>query len=545
MSSSNPDTERWIKYFPYDTPREHQVLAINNIIDAFENGTKYFILSAGTGVGKSAIAATVSQYLIHNSPVDAEKYKKGSLFVTTQKLLQAQYEKDFYKAGMRSIKSASNYQCSYKKGNNCSESQNELKAEDKSSRFFKACSFGCVYRKAKESFLNAYLSVTNFPYLLTESNYSGKITARQLLVVDEAHNTDAELSKFIEITASEQFATRVLKLKWPKANTQLQALKWIEDVYYPKLNSHIAHIDVMLLKYEGLKSKLEQFVSLSRQIQSMKSHRKKLELFLDVYTKDNWVFEIQDSEKRGFKKFSFKPIDIAPFSDSYLLRLGERVLFMSATIIDADNFTELVGIDPKLTQSLSLESPFPIENKPILFMPIGKMVSRDIDATLPKLVEAIKHILEEHKGEKGVIHTHTYRIANYIKNNIRSRRLIVPDASNRDQMLEKHINGSQPTVLISPSMTEGVNLEGEASRFQVLCKVPYPYMGDKLVKKKMSKWRWWLSFQTAKTIIQAVGRSIRSETDTAVTYILDADFDRFYDRNKQLFPKDFRDSLNS
>ena len=92
-------------------------------------------------------------------------------------------------------------------------------------------------------------------------------------------------------------------------------------------------------------------------------------------------------------------------------------------------------------------------------------------------------------------------------------------------------------------MSEGVDLEGDASRFQIVCKVPYPYLGDKLVKKRMNKWKWWYPFQTAKTVIQAVGRSVRSSNDTAVTYVLDADWERFYSRNKKLFPSDFRECL--
>ena len=65
-------------------------------------------------------------------------------------------------------------------------------------------------------FLESSESVTNFPYLLTESTYSGKITPRKLIVIDEAHNVETELSKFIEITISERFCKYTLKLKWPE-----------------------------------------------------------------------------------------------------------------------------------------------------------------------------------------------------------------------------------------------------------------------------------------------------------------------------------------
>ena len=49
--------------------------------------------------------------------------------------------------------------------------------------------------------------------------------------------------------------------------------------------------------------------------------------------------------------------------------------------------------------------------------------------------------------------------------------------------------------------------------------------------------------QTIKTIVQAVGRSIRNEKDQAVTYILDADWQRFYNKNSNIFPDSFKQAL--
>ena len=92
-------------------------------------------------------------------------------------------------------------------------------------------------------------------------------------------------------------------------------------------------------------------------------------------------------------------------------------------------------------------------------------------------------------------------------------------------------------------MSEGVDLKGESSRFQIICKIPYPYLGDKLVKKRMNKWQWWYPLQTAKTIVQSVGRSIRSNDDHAVTYILDAGWDYFWSKNKNIFPPDFNNCV--
>ena len=102
------------------------------------------------------------------------------------------------------------------------------------------------------------------------------------------------------------------------------------------------------------------------------------------------------------------------------------------------------------------------------------------------------------------------------------------------------MNSKSDTVLLSPSMAEGVDLKGDFSRFQIICKVPYPYLGDKIVKKRMNKWKRWYDLQTAKLIVQSAGRSVRSVDDTAVTYILDADWGRFYSKNSDILPEGFK-----
>ncbi len=532
------------KFFPYDTPRESQDRAIKFAIEAFESGKKYVVIEAGTGVGKSAIGLTISQYMCDkNNPLD-EGISRGSWYLTTQKVLQDQYIKDFGKKGMRTIKSASNYQCTFKKGNDCSETQKLLKVEEKGSKLWNACAFKCHYKKDKEAFIDATDSVTNFPYFLTEASYSGKITPRELLVVDEAHNTESELSKFVEVAVSERFVKTIIKSGFSTIKTQHQAYTWMRDVYYPRLSSHMKHIKSMTEKFTGIRDAIKKdFVKMSRQLDLVSSHYQKIKTFLNIYDKENWVFELLPAGDGKSRRIQFKPIDVSPYAEPVLFKFGKKVLMMSATILDKDAFCESLGIEKSHCSFISLPTPFPAKNRPVISVNMGRMVQSEIDRTLPKLVQAVKQILSEHKNEKGIIHAHSYKIANYIKRNIRSSRILVHDSSNREEVLRKHMTGSAPTVLLSPSMTEGVDLVDDASRFQIICKIPYPYLGDKLVKKRMNKWRWWYALQTTKTIVQSVGRSIRSEEDHAVTYILDSDFSRFYQRNTYLFPESFRDSM--
>ena len=538
--------EDWVKYFPFSDPRAEQVTAINFALDSYTAGKRHVVLSCGTGVGKSAIGVTIARWLDANMPEEVGSgYAHGAYFLTTQKILQEQYIRDFSQT-MRQVMSSANYTCKFhkSKGQSCAEGQRMLKViTDKSSPFFRSCAYNCVYKEEKRKFLEAHESITNFSYFMAETNYSGKLVPRSLLVVDEAHNADLELSKFVEIIISEKFATQVLKLDFPKTSTQKQAYKWISDVYEPKIKSHVNHSKKMIEQL-GLGDRIKNdFIQVSRQFEMLDKHLSKLHQFMEIYDEENWIFNPIDALGQAMRKFEFKPVDISAYSEGMLFRNGRRSLMMSATILNYEAHKEMLGLKEEETAFLEIPSPFPSKNRPIFQFPIGNMSQGEIDRTLPKLVEAIKGILENHPNEKGIIHAHSYRIANYIKKNLRSKRILTHDTDNRDDILKKHLKSKEPTVLLSPSMSEGVDLRDDASRFQVICKVPYPYLGDKLVTKRMHKWKWWYPLQTAKVIVQSVGRSIRSETDHAVTYILDSNWGYFYSKHKDNFPKDFHECL--
>jgi|TARA_E500000331_G_C17233249_1_gene703602 ATP-dependent DNA helicase DinG len=533
----------YLDKFPYPSIRDQQQLAIDFSIKSLINDNKKFcIIEAGTGVGKSAIGLTLARVLA-DTPAAGKETTPGSYFLTTQKILQDQYESDFN--GMVSLKSSVNYKCSYHKKNTCSESQALLRTEEKGTRFFNSCAFNCVYKKRKEKFLESRESITNFPYFLTEAGYSGKITKRHVLVIDEAHNVESELSRFVEISVSAHFARNLLNLKFPEKPTQYRVFRWIVDTYLPAICRKISHIERMIEQFGGEKfrQKLSQFQKITRQLDLLSSHRTKIENFVQMYNSENWVFDISRTGHRGSLRATFKPIDVSPYAEESLFCLGEKVIMMSATIMNKQAFCQTLGIDENDCGFITIPSPFEVKNRPVIFSPVGSMSAKNIDKTLPQLSKAVREIMDHHKGEKGIIHCKTFKIAHYIKNNVKSDRFIIHDSTNRDEMLSKHMKSKKDTVLLSPSMTEGVDLKDDTSRFQVICKVPFPYLGDKLVKKRMNKFPRWYNLQTAKTIVQSAGRSVRNKDDHAVTYILDGDFERFLKNNRDLFPKDFLECL--
>ena len=530
--------------FPYKTPRKEQAQAIHFALKSFlESDKKYCIIEAGTGVGKSAVGLTLGR-ILNKKLKSNEDFGKGSYFLTTQKVLQEQYENDFGSptGQMCSIYSSSNYKCGWHKANDCRTSMQMLKTAKKNSGFFKHCTQKCNYKNSKNTFLESKESVTNFPYFIMESTYSRKIKPRNFLVIDEAHNAESVLSNFVEVVISQYFCEKVVKCTWPKKLTPVAFFKWIKNIYYPKLQSQILHFENMIDKF-GLADNIKELSSISLKYDMLTGHSNKLDIFLSDFSTDNWVMERQTTEKRGYEKIVYRAIDVSKFAESYLFRMGRKVLLMSATILNAAGFAKSLGISKDDYDSISIPSPFPNENRPIFQAGIGSMSAKTIDKTLPKLKEAVKEIINQHKNEKGIIHCHTYKIANYLKKNIRSKRILVHNSNNRDEILKKHITSDKPTILLSPSMTEGVDLKGDLSRFQIICKVPYPYLGDPIIRKRMAKNSKWYPMKTAMNIVQAYGRSVRTSDDTAITYILDSDWGRFYNKNSDVFPKGFDKSI--
>lgn len=287
--------------------------------------------------------------------------------------------------------------------------------------------------------------------------------------------------------------------------------------------------------------KLEEFSKITKRFDMLVSHEKKILNFISLYNKDNWVFDIEKTND-NYRKFVFKPIEVAEYATEYLLQYADYVIFMSATILSHEGFSLTLGLPYEKTVSIKESSPFDPKKSPIVYSPSGSMSMKNIEKTLPVMTSMIREIINNHKKEKGIIHTHNIRIADHLKKHLRSKRILVAYGENRDKILEKHVNSKEPTILLSPSMAEGVNLKGELSKFQILCKIPFPYLGDKVVGKKINKWKWWYDLQTTRTVIQSVGRSIRSEDDEAITYILDSDWSRVYSKNKIHMPKNFIES---
>ena len=116
---------------------------------------------------------------------------------------------------------------------------------------------------------------------------------------------------------------------------------------------------------------------------------------------------------------------------------------------------------------------------------------------------------------------------------------------NREQVLNRFEHSKDPRVLVSPSMSEGVDLPYEKCQFQVIYKIPFPYLGDPQINQRKQQDPSWYSYKTIMTLLQAYGRGMRAEDDYCETYILDGNF-RMLLRNplyRNLVPSFFKEAI--
>jgi len=512
--------------FPHNSFRQFQketILEIQQYLD--DEKTEYIILESPTGSGKSAIAVCLGLYF------------KPTFLLTSQKILQDQYTKDYSSDRICVLKGRNNYPCKLLDGFTCEDSycstkQCEIKIE-------------CFYEIAKQKAILSQIALMNYKYFLCIKNFTGVFVNRSLLICDEAHNLDEECMSFVEFSFSSFYLSKLgVTSKIP---------------VYDKLSDYIEWLNMLLVKIkarkiesqEKLKNKfLEDSVKtdIVKELESLIEQEQKVSNFLSSYQKVEWIFDIVTNEKLRSKSIVFKPLTIGYFAQELLFKHADKKMFMSATILDKSSFCRTMGIDESKAKFIQVPSTFPTEIRPIFLTRSGKLGKNDIDNSLPNVIKDINTMLEFHDNVKGLIHAHTYKIANYIRDNVDkkfSNRIVLHDSETRTDVLKSFMSTNEPRVLVTPSMTEGIDLKDDLARFVVIVKLPFLFLGDKQIKMKMELDPEWYRWKTALTLVQAAGRGVRHEKDSCTIYIMDSQFGYFLKQNRKFFPQYFIDAIKS
>ena len=528
-------------------PRKEQKEALNFIEAEYQKNklNKFFLLNLPVGSGKSHLALMIADWYKKN----VNKMAKVDI-ITNSKLLQDQYSNEY--ESISDLKGKENYECEQY---SCSCAQGA-----EFNRLNKTSCETCPYTSAKESFISGNMSLTNFYLYILYAIYNPKLLESRdsrVLIVDEAHEFDDVMSDFITIKITESMVKRfkfsdeysiMKQLKGVTTITQyVDFLKYLNGEVLTTLESMEKGMssaprnvkqdkrDLKINKVIGGKNsdvKLMQLATDLRQLQL------KIEIFLKEYKENpnNWVLESYYNEKVKQKELSLEPIWAYDYLDKYVFSNYDMVVLMSGTILDKSLFCQLNGLDVSKAVYYSIRSPFNPKNRPIFYMPLGKMSYKSKEETFKKYIPYIQKLLDKYKNKKGIIHTNSFELAKWIEGAIKDPRLIFHDSSNKDEMLKFHKESDKPTVIVSPSMDTGVSFDNDDARFQIIAKVPYPSLASQKNKLRQSNNPDWYSWKTVSGIIQMTGRPVRSNLDYADTIIIDGGFGDVIKHSSQFLP---------
>ena len=529
--------------------REHQLQAVKSIVENCINEVKHTIMEAPTGSGKS-ITAIIAAYVLWKN------FGKKSYILVSDLSLFSQYEHDLRSLKIDCfawLKGKENYTC-IKNGNSVSSSSCSLKGlgmhdltkDDMEIKDF-FCRSQCQYVQEYKQAVVKPITLMTYQLYFIQRNYvedeifgghNPNFPRRDLVICDEAH-------KIADICQS-HFAPRIPlnRPEWMnKMDAYLKVRNPHEDVrmkIVQDLMSASSGDDI--LKGMGAYMNYLEFYS-----EANFTLRDKLALKDDLTLADKEVLSAGNSARQEHCKLSDMTMFISELkSTKYLVRsLGKDEmtmnfvfddlllmkffhwkskceLLMSATIGDFDDFARMTGI--KKYESIEIPSEFDFAKSPIIWTDKNPMSYSSKSFSLPSICAQIKTICKKHKADRGIIQTGNYEnckaLRDSLPKDILRRCIFYSGASGKREALEEFLE-RPGSILVGPTLIEGLNFPDDLCRFSICMKVPYAYLGSEYIKMKQQCIPGWYEYDVLNKLQQGFGRGVRHKTDWCVNYILD------------------------
>lgn len=520
-------------------PNDAQKYILHEIAVGLESGKKFIILNAPTATGKSFISKTIANYSSEpdeefiESVNDYSVFEKegmgtnkpfGTAILTVTKNLQEQYAEMFEDGAV--LKGRTNYPCKINEETNCEHGNCIFFTQQK-----KRClaSNICPYYNARN---NAVLNKCSFYNYSMFDKLPSSVKHKEFIICDEASELEQELvgEYTFEVKLSELMKIDPTMPVSPGIDSNKnEYLKWLKSIQ-TICESEYNDLVKILSKSKRKKLKKQETERFNLLVQYKETARK---------IRETW-HETKYIIKHDNGAIIFQPYNVDNLSN-HIFMYGKTVILMSATIVDHKSFAATLGIKDYhyIEAQMTLEA----KKAPIKVLNQFSLNYRNKEQVLPLMCGIVEHLCNQHKNQKGIIHTHSMEILGYIKKYCKdqSRFLFRQDGMTNEQLLEIHKNTDEPTILVSPSMTHGVDLKGKLGEFQIIMKAPYLPIGDDRIKMKFTYDKVWYNNAMLSTLIQMCGRCNRLADDYSVTYILDSNVLRAIKQNVNKLPTYFLD----
>lgn len=488
---------------------------IEEIVSHFNDGIDLVIGDIPTGIGKTVIGECVRQSL-GGVP---------GIYMCTSLQLQSQFMNDFLWGNK--IMGRSNYKPNGVReytGNwsidpTCADCDLDYRTE--------CCTFcasppECPYKVAKSDAIRSDLVCMNTAYFLGECNMpKTQFSGRELVIADEADTLEDQMMNFVSVDVSARMRD-FLGLDAPEHKTREAAEKhgswkaWV-DYAEAQIARRLRYMDENSLMNKRRKQ------AVVRLLESLTHVRENIDEY--VYT----GYEKDDS--RG--AIQFKPVTVSHVGEDVLWRHGKKWLAMSATIISPEQRVKDWGYRGSWAPVFA-ESVYDPERRPIYFVPEARMINKMEAEEFPKMVPALKAVLDHYPDDRVLVHTHSKKLTTFLRDGLEGIERPVFWYLNKDQrdMAIEEYEATERAVLLAMSLDRGYDGKDDLCRVVVVAKVPAPYLGDKQINARLhtSDGEMWYALKTCESLVQMAGRGMRHEEDFADTIILDAQFGSFMEK---------------
>lgn len=514
---------------------------------ALDMGKKFIIINAPTGSGKSFISKTIAnhsslakkEYVAALRPscrwallAQSGEYSFGAAVLTCTKSLQDQYRAMFEDGSV--LKGKINYHCAEDSGLLCDMGRcvfedglrdicwKQRKCPYYNARYDAACNQCSFYS------YSMFLSLPDF------------VKWKDFIVCDEASELEdvivGEYTLEVNLVELMKHVGPSVPIVPDEGSSDNLYYRWMKDTH-AAVDSVLRDITSSM---ESGKRKKKLNKDEKRRLAFLMRAERDFKKTLDVWDETEW-FKIH----RDDGCIVFMPYQVDKLAQHFF-KYGKTVILMSATIVNPKKYAEILGIK----DYHFIDAPSPMDPGRAFITPHPREFRpnyRNKNALIPVMADEAKRICESFPDKKGIIHSNSFDIQRMIQNvlGIEGRYIYRRAGYSNEQLMEMHKTTRQPTVLVSPSMTHGVDLKGDLGEFQIIMKAPYPNLGDPRVKRKFDEDREWYVDKMLSTLVQACGRCNRSVDDLSITFILDRNA---YDQlilNRKKLPAYFNERLGA
>lgn len=551
-------------------PRDGQDDVVEEIIAHYLTGKQTVILDAPTGSGKSIIGMVTAVSL----DKILEK-SQGSIIVTGTNFLLKQYDDDHHgKPYFHKIIGADNYGCALR----VKMKHKETTAKDcyQKSKYFYS-TFGenfvpdeckvCEFAESRKLKNKKKITTTNYAYYFLDRLYIDRVTKgvdpqpsfgrKTLTVFDEAHAINEIFSNVYTVFFSKSRYNEYmsdLEFLTGKDSHSVRAYSKSLGIVLDATEKNMvrpsnagSYLKILLKFYDFVKTIIDKKASWSdneKDYDSFKLLFKKYE-GLFCRTEDLMIYGIHVTTdcKKDPVELTIKPIFIGELSKEILSKT-DHVLLMSATV--TPSFLEETML---LENTGFVRAPYVFEeDDKTIVMEKDSMIKMNFhtlkeSSTYKKAVALISRYCGYHRFENGILVVSSFKqgklLHDFLVKKIPHKIIEHSQGTPLASAIRRFQQSEGPTLLISPSIHEGVDLPGDLSKFQIIFKAPFASLADQRMKHIMYNYRAVFNMMTVMKLVQSLGRSTRFKGDRSVTYFIDSNAARCFRSKYNIWKSQF------